>query len=142
MKCKGCGASFDEKTDSICPYCGTPVPEEIIRLQAEAEEREQKKREAKQRELERQKRKEEERQIELKIAAAKIAEEGLSVFSWIGGVIWVIIGFCLGVLPGIGVIWLLCAAHDEAGFARNFLRCLNVILFVVVALVIVAAFSQ
>lgn len=74
--------------------------------------------------------------VEAAESASRTSQEGLSVFSWIGGVILVIIGFCCGVLPGIGVIFLLDAAHSGPGFARSFLRVLNVILYLAIALII------
>lgn len=142
MKCKSCGAPFDENKEDACPYCGAPLPEEVLREREMQAEREREIQEKRRREAEEREQKRRNVELAAEVALLEEKERGLSPLSWIGGVIWVIIGFCAGVLPGIGVIFLMSAAHDEPGFCRNLLRVMNVMLLIFVVLVAIGVYND
>lgn len=148
MKCKNCGADVSE-SEARCPYCDSPLPifieEDDGNEFTDNETDDESAYQISEEELE----EKISARVESELAArrqdedsASESEKGLSPLSWIGGVIWCIIGFCCGVLPGIGVIFLLCAAHDGPGFWRSFLRVLNVILLVGIALIVLGVISE
>lgn len=131
MNCKNCGAPL-EKDNEICPYCGA-VDEELadrkeakqreIAAREEARLREIAAREAEERKAEREAaEREAERNARARAEQRQSAQEGLDPISWIGGIILIIIGFCLGVVPGVIMIFVLMGAHEEPGFCRSFLR--------------------
>ncbi len=124
MNCKSCGATVSENEER-CPYCDSPIPRPTVE-EYEGDEANENIEECDGHQIS-------EEELEAKInerVEAELAEfaktdskEGLSVFSWIGGVVWCIIGFCCGVLPGLGVIFLLGAAHEGPGFGVRFCVC-------------------
>lgn len=79
--------------------------------------------------VELQKRKEVEREKTPVNVPIQKKKADLSVFFWIGGIFWLIVGFCCGFIPGIGVLFLLGAANDGPGFSRSFLGFLNTIFY-------------
>lgn len=144
MNCKSCGATVSENEER-CPYCDSPIPRSVVEeYEGEESYEDTEENEAYQISEEELETKINERvEAELAEFATKAdTEEGLSVFSWIGGVVWCIIGFCCGVLPGLGVIFLLGAAHEGPGFWRSFLRVLNVILYAAVILIFIGAIAE
>ena len=144
MNCKSCGATVSENEER-CPYCDSPIPRPVVE-EYEGEEgyedtEENEAYQISEEELEAKINKRVEAEI-AEFAAKTDTEEGLSIFSWIGGVVWCIIGFCCGVLPGLGVIFLLGAAHEGPGFWRSFLRVLNVVLYAAVTLIVIGVIAE
>lgn len=144
MKCKNCGAPL-EKDNEVCPYCGA-VDEEVVERK-EAKQRELAERwEAKQREIaeraaeEREAaEREAERNARARAELEQAAQAGLDPISWIGGIILIIVGFCLGVVPGVIMIFVLMGAHEEPGFCRSFLRFMIGLAVLVIALLVFLA---
>lgn len=163
MKCKNCGADVSED-EGRCPYCDSPLPVFIEENEIEEEVEEAEEEEENEEEVDNDAGADDEsayqiseEELEEKISARVESElaarrqdedsgsgsgEGLSPLSWIGGVIWCIIGFCCGILPGIGVIFILGAAHEGPGFWRSFLRVMNVILYAGIALIVAGVITE